>query len=87
MKHKMSINFFGWFVQYPNVGHKIACSMKKWWWHKIKKLKRKIIILINYIYIYKEKENMNLKGEKVKEIRKLKFSKIKKSFKKIKIQK
>jgi hypothetical protein len=30
---------------------------------------------------------MNLKGEKVKEIRKLKFSKIKKSFKKIKIQK
>ncbi len=24
LKHKMLAGFFGWFVQYPNVGHKIC---------------------------------------------------------------
>jgi hypothetical protein len=29
LKHKMLVGFFGWFVQYPNVGHKICMSNDK----------------------------------------------------------
>jgi hypothetical protein len=29
LKHKMSIGFFGWLVQYPNVGHKICMLNEK----------------------------------------------------------
>ncbi len=29
LKHKMSLSFFGWFVQYPNVGHKICMLNEK----------------------------------------------------------
>jgi len=30
LKHKMSIGFFGWFVQYPNVEHKICMPNEKY---------------------------------------------------------
>ncbi len=29
LKHKMSTGVFGWFVQYPNVGHKICMLNEK----------------------------------------------------------
>jgi len=29
LKHKMPAGFFGWFVQYPNVGHKISMFNEK----------------------------------------------------------
>jgi hypothetical protein len=29
LKHKMLARFFGWFVQYPNVGHKICMFNEK----------------------------------------------------------
>jgi hypothetical protein len=29
LKHKMWAGFFGWFVQYPNVGHKICMFNEK----------------------------------------------------------
>jgi len=46
LMHKMSARFFGWFVQYPNVGHKICMLNEKMM--TIKKLiKRNKLIMID----------------------------------------
>jgi hypothetical protein len=40
-------SFFGWFVQYPNVGHKIFMFNEKNDDDKIKKIRRKKIVINN----------------------------------------
>jgi hypothetical protein len=47
LKHKMSARFFGWFVQYPNVGHKICMFNEKNDDNKKKKIRRNKLIVID----------------------------------------
>ncbi len=49
LKHKMSPRFFGWFVQYPNVGHKICMFNEKNDDDKKLKNRRNKVIVINNI--------------------------------------
>ncbi len=41
LKHKMPVRFFGWFMQYPNVEHKICMLNEKNMMIKIRKLQEK----------------------------------------------
>jgi hypothetical protein len=43
----MSARFFGWFVQYPNVGHKICMLNEKIDDNKKKKIRRNKLIVID----------------------------------------
>jgi hypothetical protein len=43
----MSIRFFGWFVQYPNVGHKTCMFKEKMMMIKKIKIRRNKLIVIN----------------------------------------
>jgi hypothetical protein len=66
LKHKMLASLFGWFVQYPNVGHKICMFNEKMMMIKINKNRRDKLIMINSRRNNLEHEKKK-KGEKVKE--------------------
>jgi hypothetical protein len=66
LKHKILASFFGWFVQYPNVGHKICMFNEKNDDDKKIKIRKYKIIVINN----RTRKRKRIKREKVKKLEK-----------------